>query len=648
MYPKCKERAKSKKILGYVINAVLAVLLIYAAVYLLRKGTIFYRPESQKPLGILAALPFLLRPRKRATAFELAVHDILVLLSASSFALLLTEYVVKGGIIVGNTAIWQGYIAHAAIFGLVYVFVGSIRWTTCIGMGLTLLYALIDHYVTVFRGTPVLLSDIFAIGTAKNVAANYSVPVELSVLQTLAIAVLFCVAVWRMRRASTPRRCQFITASLLLCSWLYGLQLVGNSFGFWQGNLEYSEWYYFCRTAGNAIVKRPTGYSSEALTRITEEYGGTKEEFRPNIIMIMNESFADLHDVGNFETNEDYLPFLHSLEGKENTITGDLLVSTFGGGTATTEFEVLTGDTMAFLPYGSSPYQMYVKRALPGLVSGLAAQGYQTVSLHPYLATSWNRQQVYERLGFDTQLYEDAFGEDDTERLRSYVSDRSDYYKIFEVYRYKNPGTPLFMFNVTMQNHGGYIPDDSDNFTQTIHLTGEYAGKYPEVDEYLSLAKESDKAIEELLAYFSEVDEPTAIIFLGDHQPNVPSAFYDELLGDTDEDSSGAERQKKMVTPFFIWANYDIEEQQDVQISANYLTAFALDALGCSTSGYDALRLAVREQIPRINNAGYYLPDGSWNAMETVEPDTPLADYQMMQYAQLFDATKQDDTWYEP
>lgn len=648
MYPKCKERAKSKKILGYVINAVLAVLLIYAAVYLLRKGTIFYRPESQKPLGILAALPFLLRPRKRATAFELAVHDILVLLSASSFALLLTEYVVKGGIIVGNTAIWQGYIAHAAIFGLVYVFAGSIRWTTCIGMGLTLLYALIDHYVTVFRGTPVLLSDIFAIGTAKNVAANYSVPVELSVLQTLAIAALFCVAVWRMRRASTPRRCQFITASLLLCSWLYGLQLVGNSFGFWQGNLEYSEWYYFCRTAGNAIVKRPTGYSSEALTQITEEYGGTKTEFRPNIIMIMNESFADLQDVGEFETNEDYLPFLHSLEGKENTITGDLLVSTFGGGTATTEFEVLTGDTMAFLPYGSSPYQMYVKRALPGLVSGLSEQGYQTVSLHPYLATSWNRQQVYERLGFDTQLYEDAFGEDDTERLRSYVSDRSDYYKIFEVYRYKNPGTPLFMFNVTMQNHGGYIPDDSDNFTQTIHLTGEYAGKYPEVDEYLSLAKESDKALEELLAYFSEVDEPTAIIFFGDHQPNVPSAFYDELLGDTDEDRTPEQKQKKMVTPFFIWANYDIEEQQDVQISANYLTAFALDALGCSTSGYDALRLAVREQIPRINNAGYYLPDGSWNAMETVEPDTPLADYQMMQYAQLFDATKQDDTWYEP
>lgn len=647
MHPKCKEQAKSRKILSYIVNAVLAVVLIYAAVYLLRKGTIFYRPESQKPLGVLAALPFLLRPRRRATGPELAIHDILVLLSASSFALLLTEFVVKGGIIVGNTAIWQGYVYHAAIFGLIYVFAGSIRWTTCIGMGITLLYALIDHYVTVFRGTPVLLSDIFAIGTAKNVAANYSVPVEFSVLVTVGIAVLFCFAVWRMRRRATPRRWQFLTCSLLLCCWLYGLRLAGNSFGFWQGNLEYSEWYYFCRTAGNAIVEQPAGYSAEALSEITEEYSGEQGETRPNIIIVMNESFADLKDVGAFETNEDYLPFLHSLAGRENTITGDLLVSTFGGGTATTEFEVLTGDTMAFLPYGCSPYQMYVKSATPGVVSGLSEQGYQTVSLHPYRATSWNRQQVYERFGFENQLYEDDFSSD-AERLRSFISDSEDYRKIIEVYENKPADTPLFLFNVTMQNHGGYVPDDTDNFEQTIWLTGEYEGKYPEVDEYLSLAKRSDDAIKELIDYFSSVDEPTAIIFFGDHQPNVPSAFYDDLFGNTDANRSREEKQKKMVTPFFIWANYDIAEQTDVQISANYLTAFALDALGCSTSGYDQLRLSVREQIPRINNYGYYMQDGSWYDSETAEECDALDAYQMMQYAQLFDTKKRDDSWYQP
>lgn len=647
MRPKCKKWVKSKEIFWILIDIALAVAVFYAAVYLLRKGSIHYREASQRALGIVAGLPLVLRPRRRATVPELLVHDILVLLSASSFALLLTEYVVKGGILIGNVQIWQGYLAHAAVFGLLYLFIGSIRLTTCIGMGLTMLYALVDHYVTVFRGTPVLFSDLFAVGTAKNVAANYSAPVEWSVLITVGIALLFCVAVCRVRRPPTPRRCQFIGCSLLLCSWLYGLGLVGNSFGFWQGNLEYSEWYYFCRTAENAMIEKPSGYSEEALQEIAAQYPGEQGTAQPNLIVVMNESLADLQDVGDFETNADYMPFLRSLAGQQNTVTGDLYVSTFGGGTATTEFEVLTGDTAAFLPYGSSPYQMYVKNATPALVSGLAEQGYQTVSLHPYRATSWNRQQVYERFGFDMQLYEDDFGEDDTERVRSYISDSADYYKIFEVYRQKKPGQPLFMFNVTMQNHGGYVPDETDNFEQSIHLTGEYEGKYPEVDEYLSLVKRSDEALEELISYFASVDEPTAIIFFGDHQPNVPSAFFDELLEDAGTEDGIARAEKKMVTPFLIWANYDIGVQQDVKLSANYLMAYALDVLGCATSGYDQMRLSVCEQVPIINRNGCQLADGSWQNVSDVASDG-LDVYRQAQYAHLFDAKKRVDAWYEP
>lgn len=648
MHLQCKIPEKYKKTLGIAVDVALALLLFYAAVYLLRRGTIHYREVSQRALGILTGLPLVLRPRRRARAPELLLHDVLVLLAASSFGLLLTEYVVKGGILIGNVQIWQGYVAHAAIFGLVYWFVGNIRVSTCIGMGLTLLYALIDHYVTVFRGTPVLLSDLFAIGTAKNVAANYSVPVEKSVLITLGIAVAFCLAVWRMRRRATPRRWQFAGCSLLLCGWLYGLGLAGNSFSFWQGNLEYSEWYYFCRTSGSAIVEQPEGYSPEQAARIEQTYAGADGTVQPNIIMIMNESFADLQAVGAFETNADYMPYLRGLSGQENTVTGNLLVSTFGGGTATTEFEVLTGNSMAFLPYGSSPYQMYVKNAMPGLVSGLAQQGYQTVSLHPYRATSWNRQQVYERFGFAQQLYENDFDGGDAQYLRSYISDQADYEKIFEVFEQKTPGKPLFLFNVTMQNHGGYIPDETDNFEQTIHLTGEYEGKYPEVDEYLSLVERSDRALEELISYFSAVDEPTAVVFFGDHQPNVTSGFYDALYGKGDADRTLEERQRKMVTPFFIWANYDIAEQTGVQISANYLAAYALETLGCATSGYDALRLAVQEQIPCLNNAGYCLPDGTWQAAAEAGTEDALRDYRFMQYVKLFDTGERENTWYEP
>ena len=124
---------------------------------------------------------------------------------------------------------------------------------------------------------------------------------------------------------------------------------------------------------------------------------------------------------GDFETNEDYMPFLHSLEGKENTITGDLLVSTFGGGTATTEFEVLTGDTAAFLPYGSSPYQMYVKRETRGWYPASRRRAIKRCRCIRTVRPRGTGSRCNERFGFGTQLYEDDFGEDDTERLRSYV-----------------------------------------------------------------------------------------------------------------------------------------------------------------------------------------------------------------------------------
>ena len=140
-----------------------------------------------------------------------------------------------------------------------------------------------------------------------------------------------------------------------------------------------------------------------------------------------------------------------------------------------------------------------------------------------------------------------------------------------------------------------------------------------------------------LLYTSSQVDEPTAIVFFGDHQPNVTSAFYDDLFGNTEAARTREEKQAKLTTPFFIWANYDIEERAGVQISANYLSAYALDALGCAVSGYDQLRLAAREQVPCINNYGYYLAGGAWRDSSGAAAEPALSLYQHVQYAQLFD-----------
>lgn len=411
------------------------------------------------------------------------------------------EYMVKGGSVGLEQSFWQGWLCYIGLYAAAYLITARGRLAVCVGMAVSLLHGLIDHYVMLFRGTPVMLSDVFSIGTAANVAQGYSAPVELSVLRGVSAAVLYCVLVCLMQRRwklfdrwYVRRGCSLVVVALAAYAVHYGLGITGTGINFWASSRSYSEFYYFLRCAGKSIVRAPEGYGADALDALASTYEGKQGTHTPNIIVIMNESFADLGVVGDFETNEDYMPFVHSLQqGAKNTVTGNLLVSTFGGGTANTEFEFLTGDTMAFLPFGCSPYQMYVKSAMPSLVGGLEAQNYQTVAMHPYLSTSWNRPQVYSSFGFDEQCYEDSFPAD-AERVRGRVSDSASYKKIIELYESKPEGQPFFLFDVTMRTTAATSARVYPAFEEKIHLTGEYEGKYQQVDTYLSLVRCSDDA----------------------------------------------------------------------------------------------------------------------------------------------------------
>ena len=190
------------------------------------------------------------------------------------------------------------------------------------------------------------------------------------------------------------------------------------------------------------------------------------------------------------------MPYLHSLQnGAENTVTGYLNVSVCGGNTANTEFEFLTGNSMAFLPQGSIPYQQYITKELPALPAYLASLGYETVATHPYYADGWDRDKVYPLLGFSESIFKDQYW--GAGYVRKYVSDNSCVDKIIELYEKKEEGTPLFVFNVTMQNHGGYS-DTYDNFTPDITVEGVESTP---LSQYLSLVRLSDQALEKLISY---------------------------------------------------------------------------------------------------------------------------------------------------
>jgi len=351
----------------------------------------------------------------------------------------------------------------------------------------------------------------------------------------------------------------------------------------------------------------------------------------PNIIVIMNEAFSDMASVADFTTNEDYMPFIHSLQqGAENTVTGNLQVSVCGGNTANSEFEFLTGNSMAFLPQGSIPYQQYLIHEIPAIPAHLKELGYYTVAAHPYNATGWDRDTVYPLLGFECSLFINQY--DRSNKLRSYISDAECVDKIIEVYEEKETGTPLFMFNVTMQNHGGYT-DKYTNFTPDITVEGL---NNLAVEQYLSLLKVSDTEFERLVTYFSGVEEDTVIVFFGDHQPNDAVAGpLVKLNGKNVKTFTNEELLTRYEVPYVIWANYDIEEGTEVDSSLNYLGVKTLEVAGLETYAYQNYLQDLEENYPVISSMQVQNASGEISHADVEEEGLRL--YQSIQYYYMFD-----------
>ena len=340
----------------------------------------------------------------------------------------------------------------------------------------------------------------------------------------------------------------------------------------------------------------------------------------------MDEAFSDLSVIGDLETNKDYMPFVHSLQnGADNTITGYLNVSVCGGNTADTEFEFLTGNTMAFLPAGSIPYQQYIKDTTPSLASYLKGLGYETYAQHPYNASGWNRETVYPLLGFENMAFAPDYLSRDV--IRDYISDKTSFEKIIETYENKPEDKPAFIFNVTMQNHGGYT-DTYWNFTNTINAKGL---ENDALNQYLSLIKLTDSDLSNLISYFKEQDEKTIIVFFGDHQPNDTVAS--SVLAENGMDYSNLSTEETYLryqVPYVVWANYDIQEAQNQDMSVNYLAANVLKTAGVPTSDYQNFLLELQKDYPIISAI----------RTEDVKADTDeemLKKYKILQYYRLFD-----------
>ena len=509
-------------------------------------------------------------------------------------------------------------------------------------------FAIFFYLVYTFRGEPLQVIDFFSFGTGMNAAKNYhftptrwitaDIIVAMSVMSILLHTQDRCIA--KRRRGKIAIRLgvfAFMVGMFFFytrSSWNADLDIMTDLFSPIKTYRKYGTTVGFFSVAKYMRLTAPDGYSIAEVNRIIDE--ANKEidttrgsEVKPvNIIAIMNESWCDYRLLGDLQTNDEVMPFYDSLS--ENTIKGSTLVCIRGGGTAKSEYEFLTGNSVKRFP-GMVPYVSYFTHDQYSIVTTLEAQGYRAEVMHPYIATNWNRPAAYELLSFDKFYSVDDF-DDSYERLRGFVSDKANYQKIIELVEAKEKGEPYFIFDITMQNHGGY---KNNTYPQKIRTTNGYNSE--EVNRFLSLLRATDDALEYLISYFEKAEEPTLILVFGDHYPTLPDEFTEKLSGAAYEDLPVAEQVKYFSTPFLIWANYDIPEQEDVITSCNFLSTLLLDQTGLEMTEYNYYLKDLMKEIPALNHLGYYDANKTFRAWKeaSTRPEELEREYECLQYNEL-------------
>lgn len=553
---------------------------------------------------------------------------------------------------------------YAILLLIFYAITNRTQYSAIILWIFTFVFGLVNYFVTSFRVIPVLAADIMSMNTALNVANNYEYTFDIWVLWSTTIFATFVGLMMAFEPYKGLKKIKrAVLAVITIVVMIFSYEFFINSTKVADLGIEDSQWKPQLRYAKNGSIlsftiswkyiktEKPEGYSVDKVKKVTAKYQSdevtnpnARIRKKPNVIAIMNESLADFEFDGELKTSEDYLPFIRSM--KENTIKGKLYVSIWGANTANSEFEFLSGNSMAFFAPRAVPYNNYVKGVVPSLTRTLVAQGYiGNNSYHPYKRNGWNRENVYNSFGFN-HFYSDEYYQD-AEYVRNFISDKSDMEQIIKDYEEarKTSTAPFYLFNVTVQNHGGYV--GNRGFVD-IDVKSESEGMNDdEVNQYLTLAKKSDEAFEKLIKYFESIDDPTVIVMFGDHQPPLSNKFYSNLFGTDVNKFSTDQTAAYYSTPYVIWANYDIEEQQDVDMSANYLSSYVLNLIGADLTGYNKYLLDLQKKLPVITGLFYAGDDGVFrNIDEESQYTSVINEYSQIQYNGLFDKKNRIDEFF--
>ncbi len=517
------------------------------------------------------------------------------------------------------------------------------------------LLALCNAYCIAFRGAALRWADIAGVQALRSVLGQYRLFWDETVFAILALTMWGLVFLSHLLRAMPLVRyslrarlgCGAVAGALwcvvLLCPII---DWFGLSVDYWSdGSAFLGNAFLQMRCAS---VQEPENYDEilqDLLERYVSESSESPEETEaipenlPDVIVIMNESYTDLAAYAAWYGNtlalsEDIYAPLETL--MEECFSGTLVTSVYGGTTANTEFEFLSGISTAFrtdVPYATSFSNLAEGEEKAGMLPAqFEAYGYTTIAMHPNIGGAWNRTQVYEAMGFDAFYDIDAAVYQDAALCGGLVTDASNYDAILAVLESAETEQPRFIFNVTIANHGSYT--DSRGLPE-VDVLG-LAGEYPSAAHYLALVNQSTVDLIAFLEALQAREDPCIVLFFGDHKPSIEEELYQELSGEPYD----LTQEALYHTPFFVWSNTAEYTQTGTvttgRVSANYLALYLLELVEIPLTAQQEFLWDVYAEFPVLSKTA--LVDQWGNTLvfeEALEDSILLQQYEVVAYHQI-------------
>ena len=436
-----------------------------------------------------------------------------------------------------------------------------------------------NGYLLLKRVTPFNAQDLKVLSDALELTSNYFNAFEIVMLSVGIVAViLWIISMWRRGGQYTGKMHRLlavagIAAGIMGYMGLTNVAIENRVISNYFGNIafayeDYGFPYCFAASLFNTGINQPSSYSEETMKEISNDGALTTSETslpseeRPNIIFVQLESYFDPTEVEWLRFSEDPIPNLRKLYKEYSS--GYFKVPSVGAGTANTEFEVLTGMSMRFFGPGEYPYKTYVKtHVLESAATALTSLGYGAEALHNNGGNFYSRAKVFNDMGFDHYTSKEFMNILKT-TPKGWATDDILVPNIME--SMDTTAGQDFVFTVSVQGHGDY-PTEPTLENPEIKVTGvEDEGKRNAWEYYVNEVHEMDKFVAQLIEAVEARNEPSVVVFYGDHLPTLGLEAKD------------LKSKYLYNTNYVIWDNIGLQKK-DGNIAAYQIMAEVFDRL---------------------------------------------------------------------